>query len=354
MSSLRLRISKLLTITLATRRLFRNWFFATLSYALRRRNIKVKCSDGVSVIMPRHLFATLVLAYHDGVIKGYLGRENMVVSRNGLKVHLSHENVIGILRYFPVGDCYVCVRFLNKGEIVEMPDGVKFHIKYIDPSILAEIWGSGSHFVGFDLSDWLIVDIGAFVGDTALYYAKLGATVIAVEPVPNNYKALLENLELNPGLKNRIIPINLALSKLTGHVEINFRGINGGASIYTNFSLKAMVKSVNLNGLLNEVSKLGLALDKFKVKFLKMDCKGCEYDIIFDEQSLVKIFEIVKIEYSGHLRNENVDKVVKIMEDLGYICRVYAHSPAAFGVGLDKHGTISCIRRDLSRMPYTL
>jgi hypothetical protein len=72
---------------------------------------------------------------------------------------------------------------------------------------------------------------------------------------------------------------------------------------------------------------------------------------LMNEQSLVKIFEIVKIEYSGHLRNENVDKVVKIMEDLGYICRVYAHSPAAFGVGLDKHGTILCIRRDLSRMP---
>jgi len=194
MSSLRLRISKLVTITLATRRLFRNWFFATLSYALRRRNIKVKCSDGVSVIMPRHLFANLVLGYHDGVIKGYLGRENMVVSRNGLKVHLSHENVIGILRYFPVGDCCVCVRFLNNGEIVEMPDGVKFHIKYIDPSILAEIWGSSSHFVGFDLSDWLVVDIGAFVGDTALYYAKLGATVIAVEPVPDNYQALLKTL----------------------------------------------------------------------------------------------------------------------------------------------------------------
>jgi hypothetical protein len=85
-----------------------------------------------------------------------------------------------------------------------------------------------------------------------------------------------------------------------------------------------------------------------------MDCKGCEYDIIFDEQDVVKIFEVVKIEYSGHLRNENVDKIVKSMEDLGYICRVYAHSPAAFGVGLDKHGTILCIRCDISGMPYTL
>jgi hypothetical protein len=148
--------------------------------------------------------------------------------------------------------------------------------------------------------------------------------------------------------------MNFALSKSTGHVEIKFRGINGGASIYTNFSLKARVKSVDLNGLLNEISKLGLALNKFKVKFLKMDCKGCEYDIIFDEQDVVKIFEVVKIEYSGHLRNENVDKIVKFMEDLGYICRVYAHSPAAFGVGLDKHGTILCIRCDISGMPYTL
>jgi hypothetical protein len=62
----------------------------------------------------------------------------------------------------------------------------------MEPSILAETSGSGSHFVGFDLSDWLVVDIGAFVDDTALYYAKLGAMVKAVELVPDNYEVLME------------------------------------------------------------------------------------------------------------------------------------------------------------------
>jgi ubiquinone biosynthesis protein UbiJ len=117
--------------------------------------------------------------------------------------------------------------------------------------------------------------------------------------------------------------------------------------------LKAKVKPVNLNGLLNEVSKLGLALDKFKVKFLKMDCKECEYDIIFDEQHIDKIFDVMKIKYSGHLRDENVGKVAEIMEDLEYICRVYAHNPAAFGLRLDRHGTILCIKHDMPRLPYT-
>jgi len=60
------------------------------------------------------------------------------------------------------------------------------------------------HFVGFDLKDKVIVDVGAFVGDTALYYANFGAIVYAYEPHPVNFYWLKKNIELNPQLKDRI------------------------------------------------------------------------------------------------------------------------------------------------------
>ena len=57
----------------------------------------------------------------------------------------------------------------------------------------------------------LVCDGGLFVGDTALYYARRGAFVVTVEPLPSNYEVMLRNLELNPELKLKIVPVNAAV-----------------------------------------------------------------------------------------------------------------------------------------------
>ena len=66
-----------------------------------------------------------------------------------------------------------------------------------------------------------VLDVGAFVGDTALYYARRGAFVVAVEPVPGNFELMLRNLELNPDLKSGILPINAAVGGEDGFVELS-------------------------------------------------------------------------------------------------------------------------------------
>ncbi|MCG2872343.1 MAG: FkbM family methyltransferase, partial [Sulfolobales archaeon] len=51
-----------------------------------------------------------------------------------------------------------------------------------------------------------IVDIGAFVGDTAIHFAIKGAEkVIAIEPHPRAHEELVENIRIN-GLEGKIVP----------------------------------------------------------------------------------------------------------------------------------------------------
>jgi len=85
--------------------------------------------------------------------------------------------------------------------------------------IIIETWLYDIHYLGFNLNNWFILDIGAFVGDTALYYAKRGAFVVAIEPLLSNYEIMVKNLELNPELKSRIIPINAAIANEDGFIE---------------------------------------------------------------------------------------------------------------------------------------
>ena len=64
----------------------------------------------------------------------------------------------------------------------------------------------------------IIIDVGAYVGDSAIYFALRGARrVIAVEPHPGAYTEMLDNIKLN-NLESVIIPVNAGLASKPGKV----------------------------------------------------------------------------------------------------------------------------------------
>ena len=149
---------------------------------------------------------------------------------------------------------------------------------------------------------------------------------------------------MNPDLKHRVIPVNAAISDKDGFVEFSYsKPMDYGASIYGGGRFKVKVRSMRLSTLIREITSMGLDLDKFRVRVLKMDCKGCEYDVI-NEVDVLRLFDIVKIEYSGHLRGKTYHELKSALENLDFTCRVWTHNELVPRVGLDKHGTITCAK----------
>lgn len=251
-------------------------------------------------------------------------------------------------------DCMYCVKIsMDRGELIaRMPDGSSFLARYIDPNIFAETFFFDIHFIGFNLSECLVIDVGAFVGDTAIYYAKRGAKVIAVEPLRSNYNALLANVELNTDLKPLIIPINAAIGESSGIREISYNPgsfINGGSSLYLSKEAKEAIKVLTLSDLLKYLrTAYGIELNNSRCRILKMDCKGCEWYVINNEKEVLMMFDILKIEYSGDIMGYTVDKLVKVLGLQGFKCRVWAHHNIALHIGLEKHGTLTCFREMLT------
>jgi FkbM family methyltransferase len=286
-----------------------------------RGRINVRCS-GVDYLLQPKVYSFIVNAYCDGMLRDFSCEQNMLKGRLWGAIDLV---------------------MLKDGEVyLVMPDGVKLYFDFFDPLVIAETWLWEIHFLGHDLSNWFVLDVGAYIGDTALYYAKRGAFVVAVEPLPGNYEAMLKNIELNPDLKSRIIPINVAVGPKDGYAEFAYSGnVDGVASMYYSGRHKVKVRSVKFSTLIKEINAEGIDLSKFEFKALKMDCKGCEYDIIHEPDAL-EVFDIVKLEYSGYLRNKTYHELRKVLEDLGFKCRVYAHNEYALRIGLDKHGMLAC------------
>jgi FkbM family methyltransferase len=320
-------ILRRIKVLLASRELFRNWLSAGIRYYLIGRGLvdgsitaRFRCGDGRVYVLSPQAYASIVSAYYDGLFR--LVCDGELVGRFFGVIDLIHRDGEFLLR---------------------MPDGVLLTIDSFDPLINAETWLYDIHFLGFDLSGWFVLDIGAFVGDTALYYARRGAFVVAVEPLPSNYETMIRNLELNPELKPRIIPINAAISGEDGFVEFRYNAtIDGGASVHGMGRFVAKVRSVRLSTLIRELESRGIGVSKFRVRVLKADCKGCEYELVNDEA--IRLFDIVKIEYSGYLINKTYHELMGRLEGLGFRCRVWAHNELAIKIGLDRHGTMTCIK----------
>jgi len=313
-------------VLIASRRLFSNWLSAGIRYYLvkygtLKGGIKVKCGNKEHVLSPR-VYLNIVNAYYGGLLRDFSCSNKLLGKPRG---------VIDFV--------------IRDGDVIlRMPDGILLTIESFDQLVLSETWLNEIHFLGSDLSDWFVLDVGAYIGDTALYYAKRGAFVVAVEPLPSNYEVMLKNLELNPELKTRILPINAAISSKDGFVELNYVDqIDGSATTYGAGIFKSKVRSMKLSTLVREIASTGMDPSKFRVRVLKMDCKGCEYDIIHEIDTL-KLFDIIKIEYSGYLRGKTYHELKKTLEDLGFKCRIWAHNEWAIRIGLDKHGTMTCTK----------
>jgi FkbM family methyltransferase len=224
-------------------------------------------------------------------------------------VHVLYE----LYKSVPLKDtkenCEYCWRVNWQNKILILPNGLRFYLYSVDPLIFSETFIHDIHFIGFDLKDKIIVDVGAFVGDTALYYANFGAIVYAYEPHPVNFYWLKKNIELNPHLKDRIKIFNEAVGK-NEEIEISIgKSISGTFSIYSQAKGKILrIKSISLRKILEEN-------DLDNPYLLKADCKGCEYYIIEDDA--ISKFEKVKIEYTGFNRPK-VDYIISKLKSKGF------------------------------------
>jgi hypothetical protein len=166
-----------------------------------------------------------------------------------------------------------------------------------------------------------VIDIGANIGDSSIYFAKRGAKkVIAVEPDTISYDYAIKNVAINGYSRN----IKLILAAC-GSKDIFVS--ESGQLILT---LKSLIKKYCSSP-----------------KILKIDCEGCEYDLIlnasYDELSK---FTHIQIEY--HFGYQNLKTK---LEEFGF--EVTCTKPSFFVPRNKNRMTRSVINGKVSR-PNTM
>lgn len=155
-----------------------------------------------------------------------------------------------------------------------------------------------------------MLDVGAFIGDTPLYFGMKGAShVFAYEAATPLCKIALENIQLN-GMKDRITLENKVVvtnpqDVVSFHFDENWLR---SSSLYSGTAKTKIlqVQGITLGEILKETGDIGL---------LKMDIEGGEHKIVSKacKQRILKQVESIIMEIHGVN-----GKLIRLLQADGY------------------------------------
>jgi FkbM family methyltransferase len=305
-----------------SRKLIKNLSSSLYQYLiLRRQNIELKLRNGETIKVSRFLYPRII--YYSKYIEN-ITKDNIYLKINNKTFQLPLKE-IEILGFWHI------IRSLKAGWLYYKNYWKKANIrfKHVHGSIYEVFEEEDYKFL--DVQNKSVLDIGAFVGDSPIYFILKGAKkVYAIEPHPESYKEMLENIKLN-NMEDKIIPINMGISYEKDYITISTK------VVYTQGTL---FKSEG-NGIKVSAGKLSDIINKYNIdaQILKMDCEGCEYDIILKDKDYDTIKEFDEIGFEYHVKNTKIP-VNKLLEKLNnnFECKIIKEKSKDVGL-------VYCIRK---------
>lgn len=122
------------------------------------------------------------------------------------------------------------------------------------------------------------LDIGAWIGPTALYAASRARHCYALEPDPVAFAALRDNVALNPSLAGRISLFQQCVAPACGPVRIGNRTSPAGGDSMSSLLFASSGVSWQAQGVTLETFLAQHAIHD--CNFIKMDIEGGEFDVL--------------------------------------------------------------------------
>ena len=207
---------------------------------------------------------------------------------------------------FQVWQYALFVPYIKKSNIVDYFDGKSQYLQFNYRSKNLKFYGMDNDGdIGgiFALEEYkilkpeneIVVDIGANKGDSSIYFALNGAShVIALEPYPYTFNMAVQNIKVND-LNDKITILNSGYGRELETVKVEEKN----ESVYD----KLLVTSDE--GKEIKLYSLKMLLKEFGIKeaLLKMDCEGCEYNILNEDDDVLRKFKRIALEFHYGYRN---------------------------------------------------
>jgi FkbM family methyltransferase len=232
-------------------------------------------------------------------VKTREGRDYKI--RNGNEIFLLSLNGINNVKIYLDGDT-ILLNFLGKT--------LKFDGATDDGDINGVFFLE--QYAQIDPRGRVVIDIGANIGDSSIYFAaRLAEKVFALEPFPQTYALAKHNVRIN-NLDKVVTLLNLAIADKAGIVFVDKDAKDTAG--------KTPSKSMSSFEPKNVVGVTTITFeelfDNYKLSdvILKMDCEGCEFEVIPNLKSEIsaKISSVI-MEYHA-----DPEPIIKRLQTLGF------------------------------------
>jgi FkbM family methyltransferase len=145
----------------------------------------------------------------------------------------------------------------------------------------------------FPIKGKIVIDVGANIADSCIYFVSHGAKrIVGVEPLIENYELAEQNVKLN-NFSNRISIVLAGCGARPGYVNIDVNKRNGiGWQLGGSSNRGNTIPLLTLEQILQQ-SNVGE-----DEAALKLDCEGCEYDVVLSSpDNVLRRFSNILIEY---------------------------------------------------------
>jgi len=259
------------------RRVVKNWYMVVLFRAGIKKVIIMKLRSG------RNVYIDNINAYNEfRESKEILVERINEIKSKGYEINLNEkERIIEIKKF----DRNIKFYFDDIKQALNTTGVIKEN--FVD-----------EQYRNLDVKGKDVVDAGANIGDTAIYFALKGAKhVYAFEPYPYSYRLALKNIDLN-GLKDKITIINRGVGKSKDRIKIDPNFHSTAESTLNKFKKGKSIAIITLEDIVNNY------LTFRDSAILKVDCEGCEYGVILSTpDNTLQKFNQIMIEYYHGYKN---------------------------------------------------
>ncbi len=191
----------------------------------------------------------------------------------------------------------------------------KYSVKYFNKkefhSLKKEIFTNNCYYFETENSKPLIIDVGAYIGISTLYFKHIypNSKVVAFEPTLLAFNKLKENMfdndVRNIELHNSAISYKNERSMFIDNTDMNRYSV--ASFIKNGWNRKVKSKQIGV-----KTEKLDKYI-KAPVDLLKLDVEGSEWDILSNIVPYFKDIKNIILEYHP-TKNHNIDKFVNLLQ----------------------------------------
>ncbi|AFK22092.1 putative FkbM family methyltransferase [Pyrococcus sp. ST04] len=264
-----------------------------------------------------------------------------LLDKMGYISHLSEDTIVVNGIKIPIRDMWIVNTYFLlitklRGNIGVNPETnrpyVEFHFKdrlvHFDLPDYRNGWGVlvdtyiNQDYNVFDVSNKTVVDVGAYIGDTAVFFALNGAKrVYSFEPHPILYQIAQYNIKINK-LSNVVRLKNAGVGGHTGQMLLETDEAHLDSSGYVSKFYLPNTKHFNVP--LFDIAELFDVLDS--VDILKVDCEGCEFEVLRRLYSTGKLEDIndgLVMEVHEGEGLGSISEILDILSKAGFRCKIY-------------------------------